>query len=145
MVGWIVMAERGGNEELTVVPVGADEAPLAEPRVVASFAQEATLLVVRASGSERAGWLAAYSTLLDRGEALSVIGLAPDGTARGKPVDLQRTSDHVKWVDLVPTSRGAVCLWAEETPTGDASILAIAVDPDGKPRGMPVRVWPAAS
>jgi hypothetical protein len=140
LIAWIVGAERGGGEELTTVTLGADGAPLGTPRVVASIAQDATTLVVQPPGGTRGGWLVAYSALLDRGESLSVLGLAPDGTARAAAVDVQRTSDHVKWVDLVPTSRGAACVWAEETASGEANILTASIDPDGKPRGMPVRI-----
>ncbi len=46
----------------------------------------------------------------------------------------------MKWAEVVPTARGAVCVWAEETAAGEANILAADLDPDGKPRGMPVRV-----
>jgi hypothetical protein len=69
-----------------------------------------------------------------------VLGIAPDGTAKGTASDVQRTGDHVKWVGLVPTSRGTVCVWAEETPSGDANVLGAALDPDGHPRSMPARV-----
>jgi hypothetical protein len=140
IVVWIVGAERDGGEELVAVATGPDGAPLGAPGVVASFPQEATSLVVRASGRGHAGWLAAYSTLLDRGESLAMVGLTPDGKARGKPMDIQRTGDHVKWVDIVPTTHGAVCVWAEETPAGEANMLTVSVDGDGKPRNMPMRV-----
>ena len=151
IVAWIVLAERGAGEDIVVVPVGADEAPLAEPHVVASFPQEATSLVVRPAGGTRGGWLLAYSTLLDRGESVSILALATDGTARGASSDVQRTSDHVAWIDVVATSRGAACIWAEETTSGNANILAASVDSDGKPRGVPARIargisaWTAAA
>jgi hypothetical protein len=150
VVVWIAAAERDGGEELFAVATGPDGAPLGAPGVVANFPQEATSLVVRASGTGHSGWLAAYSTLLDRGESLAMVGLTPDGKARGKPMDIQRTGDHVKWVDIVPTTRGAVCVWAEETPAGEANMLTVSVDRDGKPRNMPMRVargvvgWAAA-
>jgi hypothetical protein len=140
IVTWIVAAERGGGQELVVVPMGGDGAPFGEPHVVAKVPQEATSLVVRATGGSKGGWLVAWSALLDRGESLTVLGVQPDGTARGAPSDVQRTSDHLKWVDIVPTAHGATCIWAEETTAGDANILAAPLDTDGKPRAMPVRV-----
>jgi hypothetical protein len=140
LVAWIVASEHGGSQDLVVVPMGLDGAPLAEDRVVASVPQEATSLVVRASGGPRGGWIVAWTALLDRGEALSVIGLAPDGVSRWKPVDIQRTSDHVRWADVIGGPHGATCIWAEETPSGEANILAAPLDTDGRPKGMPVRV-----
>jgi len=140
LVVWIVASEHGGSQDLVAVPTGIDGAPLAEERVVASVPQEASALVVRSSGGARGGWIVAWSALLDRGEGLSVIGLAPDGIARWKPVDVQRTSDHVKWIDIVAGPHGAACVWAEETPSGEANILAAPLDTDGRPKAMPVRV-----
>ena len=139
LAAWMVAADRGG-QELFVVPLAGDGAPLGEPRVVATVPQEATTLVVRPAGGTHGGWLLEWSALLDRGESLTVLGLTPDGTARGPAVDLERTSDHIKWCDAIPTSRGVVGVWAEETSAGDANILATAIDGEGKPLGMPVRV-----
>ena len=140
LVAWIETAKLGGGQELRVVPTGVDGAPLAEPRVVTKVPQEATQLFVRPAGGTRGGWLVAWSALLDRGESLSIVGLAPDGTDRIKATDVQRTSDHVKWADMVPGPKGSVMLWAEETPSGSANVLAVGVDADGKPRGLPTRV-----
>ncbi|MDP9001354.1 MAG: hypothetical protein M3O46_14730 [Myxococcota bacterium] len=137
---WIVAADHGGLAELVVAPFGADGAPLRAPRVVATVPREATSLVVRPTGRPHGGWLVAWTALLDRGESLSLLELGPDGAARGTPADLQRTSDHVAWADIVPTTRGAMCVWAEETSAGDANILATTVDANGKPRGVPARV-----
>jgi hypothetical protein len=150
LVAWIRPAPRGGGQELVVVPIGQDGAPFSEPHVVAPVPQEATSLVVRPTGATHAGWLVSWTALLDRGESLSVLGVAPDGSTRGSPFDVQRTVDHVKWADVVPSPTGGMCVWAEETPGGDANMLAAPVDEDGKPRALPVRVargvygWAAA-
>jgi hypothetical protein len=140
MVAWIVAAERGGGQQLMIVPTGSDGAPLREPRMAATVPQEATQLFVRPAGGTHGGWLLAWSALLDRGESLTITGMAPDGTTRTAPTDIQRTSDHVKWVDLLAGPKGVTCLWAEETPAGDANILAAPVDNDGRPHGTPVRI-----
>jgi hypothetical protein len=150
LVAWIRPAPRGGGQELVVVPIGQDGAPFSEPHVVAPVPQEATSLVVRPTGAAHGGWLVAWTALLDRGESLSVLAVAPDGSTRGSPYDVQRTVDHVKWADVVPAPTGGMSVWAEETPSGDANMLAAPVDEDGKPRGLPVRVargvfgWAAA-
>lgn len=140
LVTWIRPAPRGGGQELVVVPIGHDGAPFSEPHVVTPVPQEATSLVLRPTGAAHGGWLVAWTALLDRGESLSVIGVAPDGSTRGNPYDVQRTVDHVKWADVVPSPTGGIGVWAEETPAGDANMLAAPVDEDGKPRGLPVRI-----
>ena len=138
IAAWMVAADTGG-QELIVVSLAADGAPLADPRVVATVPQEATTLVVRAVGA-RGEWSLAWSALLDRGESLVVLSVSREGVARGAPADVARTSDHIKWCDVVPTSLGAVAVWAEETNSGDANILAAALSGEGRPLGMPVRV-----
>ena len=140
VVAWIVGSDHGPAQDLVVVPTSADGAPMAAGRVVATVPVEATSLVVRASGSPRGGWILAWTALLDRGEVLSVVGLAPDGAPRWPAIDVQRTSDHVQWADVVAGPHGATCVWAEEPPAGGASILAAALDADGRPSGMPAQV-----
>jgi hypothetical protein len=137
LAAWMVRADAGG-QDLMAAALAADGAPVAEPRVVATVPQEATTLVVRpATGG---GWLLAWSALLDRGESLVVLGLTREGIARGAPGDVARTSDHIKWCDVIPTSHGAVAVWAEETPSGSANILSDALNGEGRPVGMPVRI-----
>jgi hypothetical protein len=137
LAAWMIASESGG-QSLIVASLASDGAPLAPPQVVATVPQEATTLVVRAAAS--GGWLVAWSNLLDRGESLAVLALTRDGTPRGSPADVARTSDHIKWCDVVPSSHGAVVVWAEETGSGDANILADALNGEGRPLGMPVRV-----
>jgi hypothetical protein len=139
VVAWIVASERG-EQELVVVPTSIDGAPLAAPKVATKVPQEVTSLVVRRAGGAHGGWLVLWTALLDRGEALSVLGLAPDASTRVGPLDVQRTSDHLKWADVFAGAHGATCVWAEETPAGDANILALPLDADGRPHEMPVRV-----
>ena len=137
VAAWMVAADAGG-QDLMVASLAADGAPVAEARVVATVPQEATTLVVRPAAG--GGWLLAWSALLDRGESLVVLGLTHDGIARGAPGDIARTSDHIKWCDVIPSSHGAMAVWAEETPAGNANILAAALNGEGRPLGMAVRV-----
>jgi hypothetical protein len=139
IAAWIVAAEKGGGQEIIVVPIADDGLAAAQAQVVATV-QEATNLVVRAAGGPRGGWLLAWSALLDRGESITALGLTRDGTPRGSPVDVGRTSDHIAWCDVIATSHGSIGVWAEETGAGAANMLAIALGSDGKPAGMPVRV-----
>ncbi len=150
LVAWIGPAERGLGQELAVVTIAQDGAPFGQPRMATTVPQEATSLIVRPNGTSRGGWLLAWSALLDRGESLSVLGVGPDGSSQKAAFDVSRTTDHVKWMDIVPQPNGGMCVWAEETPAGDANILVAPVDSDGRARGLPVRVargmlgWAAA-
>ena len=143
IVAWVTSGPRGSGQEVDVVPVGPDGGPLAAPTAVATLADSTdgvSTLVVRASGSTRGGWLLAWSALMDRGEGLTVLALDARGQPRGAPVEVQRTADHLAWFDFIPTPAGAICAWAEETSAGAANLVAVAVDADGKPTGLPARV-----
>lgn len=122
---------------LFVAPVSTSGAPQHEPRPVASVGAETSLLVLRPAP---AAFVAAWVQLTDRGSLLSLVSVGADGSPRATPVEAARTEDHIVWVDVVPTPAGAVCVWAEETRTGDANVLSLALDREGKPRGVPVRV-----
>jgi hypothetical protein len=140
MAAWIAAGERGEGPELLALPLGIDGAPLGQPHVLATVPREATSLIVRSTGASDGGWLIAWTALLDRGESLSLLALAHDGTVRGTPQEVRRTGDHLAWADLVMTPAGALCLWAEETNAGEASLLTASIRSDGKPRGVPARV-----
>jgi hypothetical protein len=140
IAAWITRAEHGNGSELLAVPFSADGAPLRAPLVVASVPREATALVLQPTGRARRGWWLVWTAIVDRGESITLLELAQDGTARGTPIVLEQTSDHVVWADLLPTARGALCIWAEHPGTGDANVLTACIDPDGKPRGIPIRV-----
>jgi hypothetical protein len=150
LVVWVAADDAGTGRVLRAVAVTAEGAPAGQPRELAVVPKEATSLVIRPAGGSGDGWLVAWTSLLDRGESLSALALTAEGAARGDPTDLQRTSDHIRWLDFVPTPRGAIALWAEETLTGDADLLTVPLDAKGKPRGMPTRVargidrWQAA-
>src|SRR5262249_6447964 len=111
-----------------------------DAQVVAAVPSDATALVVRATGGPSAGFVAAWASLTDRGEALSIAGIDDSGAPRGPATELARTDDDVTWVDVVATPHGAICVWAEETRGGSANVLAVALEPDGKMRGVPARV-----
>ena len=140
-----------GVRRVVSVPLSAEGDTRGDAHVVSTAAPEASTLIVRPTGGNGAGFVAAWTALTDRGEALSIVGIGDDGVARNTPIELAHSADDVVWMDIVPTPRGAVCVWAEETRGADANILAVALDPDGKMRGVPSRVargvtgWQVAS
>jgi hypothetical protein len=140
MVAWI--ASDGTARRLFTVPLTPEGEPRSEARAVATAPLETPTFVLRGSSdrSLSAGYFAGWGSILDRGETLSVVALGIDGNPRGPVVDLARTNDHVVWFEIVPTARGGIVVWAEETRTGDANVLAVAIDADGKQRGVPSRI-----
>ena len=140
LVAWVTTPPRGPGQELDVVPLGPDGSPLTAPTVAATMADGVVSLTVRPAGGIRRGWLAAWSSLMDRGEALNVLAIDERGVPRGAPVEIVRTSDHLSWFDFVSTAKGAVCSWAEETTAGVANLVAVTLDSDGKVVGVPARV-----
>jgi hypothetical protein len=130
---------EGGTRRLVSLPMGSDGTPK-DSRVAAKTAADSTALVLRAAGGDGGAFVAAWTELTERGEALSVVGLGADGAPLAPPVELARTSDDIVWIEIVPTPQGAICVWAEETRSNDASILAVPLDPSAKPRGVPSRV-----
>jgi hypothetical protein len=130
---------EGSARRLVSLPMGPDGTPK-ESRVAAKTATDSTTLVLRAAGGEHGAFVAAWTELTERGEALSVVGLGSDGAPLAPPAELTRTSDDIVWIEVVPTPQGAICVWAEETRSNDANILAVPLDPNGKPRGVPSRV-----
>lgn len=137
LVAWI--ASDGTARRLFTVPLSPDGEPRSDARAVANAPSETPTFVLRASG-DRSGYFAGWGAILDRGETLSVVALGIDGNPRGPVVDLARTNDHVVWFEIVPTARGGIVVWAEETRGGDANVLSVAIDADGKQRGVPSRI-----
>ena len=60
------------------------------------------------------GYLLAWTSLTDRGDSLTLVGVSDAGAPRARAIELSRTTGHVVWVETVRTPRGAVCVWAEE-------------------------------
>lgn len=116
--------------------------PKGQARVVAQAPPDTSTLIARSLAD---GYLLAWTSLTDRGESLTVIGVSDTSEARGNAIELARTADHIVWVEIVETPRGAVCVWAEEPPNGSANVLAQALDSNGKPRGVPSRVLRGAT
>lgn len=139
MTAYIGGAENGARH-LVTAPISDSGENKGPARVIAATPSETNALVLRATGGEKAGFVAAWTAMTDRGEALRIIGIAEDGTARGEPHEIARTTDDIVWTEIVQTARGAVCVWAEELRSGDANVLAVSLDPDGRPRGVPSHV-----
>ena len=129
------LGANGTARALIAVPVDGSGAPTGDARIVAQVPVDSSSLVLTPATDGR-GWVAAWAALTDKGEAVYAAAIKPDGNPRSPAVELGRTTDDVVWVELAPTAKGAVCVWAEETQKGDANLLATALDVEGKPRGV---------
>jgi hypothetical protein len=135
-----VGASSEGVRRVVSVPLASDGDVRDDARVIAKVPSDATMLTLFPSGGDNPGFIAAWSYLTDRGEALATVAVHDDGRPRGTPIELERTGDDIVWVSVVPTSKGAVALWAEQTHDGDANILGVALASDGAMRGLPARI-----
>ena len=127
---------------VVAMALNANGQAVEQARVVGEAPLDTSTLVVRRVDG---GFLLAWTSLTDRGESLTVVGVGEKGEPRGTAVELARTPDHMVWVEIVPTSHGAVCIWAEEPPNGGANVLTQALDASGRPRGVPSRSLRGAS
>jgi len=118
------------------LPIAADGTPF-DPQVVADVSADATMMVVRPGGGDQPAYVVAWTDLTDRGEALSVTGVTATGKPRSPAVEVARTKDDIVWIEVVPTPRGEVAVWVEETRDSGGNLFAIALDAEGKPRGLP--------
>jgi hypothetical protein len=151
MAAWFGPTDGGQGQDLLATLLGDDAAPLGPAHSLAHLASGPELMVVRPATEVPQGWTLVWSALLDRGEVLTSLGVAAGGTPSGSPAEIHRTSDHIAWLDVLPVARGALTVWVEETPSGDANVLVDAIDANGKPRGAAMRVargvakWQAVS
>ncbi len=137
---YVAGAQGAQQRPVVAMALGSNGAPKDQARIVAQAAPDTSSLVVRRTEASGGGYLVAWTSLTDRGESLSLVGVGDDGVPRAAALELARTNDHIVWTEIVPTSHGAVCVWAEEPPQGAANVLAQALDASGKPRGVPSRV-----
>ncbi len=139
MAAYVGLGEAN-SRRLVSVPMGQDGSTRGDAHVISPVTTDVTALAVRPTRGAGAGFVAAWTSLTERGESLSIAGIDDAGAPRGSVTELSRTTDDIVWFEVVPTSRGAVAVWAEETRGGDANVLAVGIEPDGRMRGVPVRV-----
>ncbi len=130
-------ATEGQSRTVVSLPVDATGIPSGDARVAASVPVDSGTLVVRSIGRS---FVLAWTALTDRGEAVFAQGITDHGMPISPPVEVARTTDDIVWIEIVKTASGAVAMWAEETQHADANVLAVALDANGKPRGVPSHV-----
>ncbi len=125
---------RSGSRAVMTIALGARGEALSPPRPVASVGTDANALIVRRVAGQR--YVIAWTSLTDKGEALSVLTVAADGALVTAPSVVAQTADDIVWSDVLTTASGAVCVWAEQTRGGDANVLAVGLGAGGQPRGV---------
>ncbi len=139
LAAWVTASE-GQGRRVVGVPLSGSGEPRGPEQTIALVPVDTTMLVVRTMRGAAPGFVVAWTSLTDRGEALWAVAVGDDGAPRAKGIELARTNDDIVWADVVPTDAGAVCVWAEETRGGAANVVSAAIDTDGKLRGVPARV-----
>ena len=128
-----------GARRVVSIPLRTDDSAL-EAHVIAQAGRDSTTFAFRPAGGGGEGFVAVWTDLTDRGEALSIAGVGKDGVPATVAVEVARTANDIVWVEIVPTPRGSVCVWAEETRGAGADISVVALEPSGKPRGVASRI-----
>jgi hypothetical protein len=139
LVGWLTPAE-GVGRRIFVVPVDGTGAPRGAEVVAANVPLDTVSVGVKAMRGPTPGFVLTWTSLTDRGKALWTIAVNDKGEPRGKPVEITRSNDDINWVDVVPTDRGAVIMWAEETRGGSAKLVGASLDAEGKVRESAIRL-----
>ena len=127
-----------GGRQIVVASLDDHAVPHSPPRVVATTPGEVDALVARAVSG---GFVVAWSAPAENpGGALKLIEVDAAGMPRDAAFDVARGDREIVWFEVVPTSRGALCVWAEQSSKTEATILALSLDDRGKPRGVPSQV-----
>lgn len=135
MIAWV--GGKTGARNVIVSPLDATGTPHGTARAIATIPTDASSLVLRkVPGDGKARYLLAWTTLSDSGESVVTVTVDKDGAPLSAPATIAQTTDDVVWTEIIPTERGAVCVWAAQTSAGDANLLAIGLDANGKPRGV---------
>jgi len=135
MVAWV--GGKTGARVVVVSPIDASGAPHGSSRVIANVPTDASSLVLRRATTDgKPRYLLAWTTLSDNGESVVTATVDAEGAPLAQASTVAQTTDDVVWTELIPTDGGAVCVWAAQTSAGAANLLAIALDPMGRPRGV---------
>lgn len=132
------------------INLGPRGAPLGSSRRVADAAPEVNLVAVRPAGGTGGGFLLLSTSREFSGERIDVIGLGEHGELLGGPSLLAQGLPDVVWIDVVPTRRGAIALWATRREDR-ADLSAVELGEAGEPQDPPVvllrdvRAWQVAA
>lgn len=129
-----------GVRRVSVIPLTAQGELTSGVKNLVPTPFDSADLAVSATHGPDSGYAVTFSALTDRGKGLWAFGVTEDGTLRGQAAEITRTTNDIVWSEMVPTSRGALVLWVEQSPEGEGGLHAAALDPAGKLRGVPVRV-----
>ena len=132
-----VSSPMGQSRNLIAWAVGDNQH--ADQKIALEVPLETSRLRLRELGTQGTSYVALYTHLENKGEALSLVTLGNDGHALSKPFPVASSSNLVSWFDATPTLRGALVSWIEETPAG-ADMLTLAVERDGTVKGVPTRI-----
>ncbi len=129
-----------GVRRVSVIPLTAQGELTSGVKHLVPTPFDSADLAVSATHGPDSGYAVTFSALTDRGKGLWAFGVTEAGALRGQAAEITRTANDIVWSEMVPTSRGALVLWVEQSPEGEGGLHAAALDPAGKLRGVPLRV-----
>lgn len=129
-----------GVRRVSVVPLTPKGEMKSGMKALVPTPFDSTDLAVTATRGPDRGYAVSFSALTERGKGLWAFGVTDDGVLRAPAAEITRSTNDIVWTELVPSPRGALLLWVEQSVEGEGSLLAASLDPLGKLRGVPVRV-----
>lgn len=125
----VIWAAREGSErKFSVVPLSPAGRPLSLPLRLETAPADLGLVAVRPLGT---GFVVAYTSKGEKGEALQALCLDARGQRSGSAVTLGTLPGAALWVEVVATSQGGLVFTAtrnSETPPR-AELAVVALDP----------------
>jgi hypothetical protein len=133
-------AQASGKRRWTTVPLLQEGAAQLEPKMVADAPAEIDLVALRPIGSgESAGFIVVSSAREFSGARIDALSLGLRGELAGGPTPLATSLGDVIWVDAVPTTAGAIALWAVRR-ADRADLFGVEIAPSGALRDQPARL-----
>ncbi|HRG98442.1 MAG TPA: hypothetical protein PLR99_19455, partial [Polyangiaceae bacterium] len=137
-----------GVRRVSVIPLTAQGELRSGVRGLVPTPFDSADLAISATQGPDSGYAVLFSALTDRGKGLWAFGVTEEGALRGPAAEITRTTSDIVWSDLVPTPRGALALWVDQSVEqavdqagqGEGGLYAASLDPAGKLRGVPVRL-----
>lgn len=139
-----VASFEAGSKRVVAVPLNAAGEPFGSAETIANVPEDVNALVVRPLKANL-GFSISWTTLTERGEALFVMMVGEDGKPKSTAIEVARTTNDIVWSESIPTDRGTLLTWAEETREGSATVFSVAFDIDGKSRHVAGRIARRAS
>ncbi|MFO0667191.1 MAG: hypothetical protein U0174_24775 [Polyangiaceae bacterium] len=137
--GSLLVYAASANEgtQLLSLALFPDGAPKGVPKPLGVIPFETRALVVKPLGR---GFIVCYTSPVGENDAIVSVVLNEEGKPVAAASEVVKTPSPIGWFEVVPNKAGVVVVWAETTPSENASIFAVAMDTRGSVISAPSRV-----